>query len=59
MKKNRFNCEFDFDIGYLIKSPCRDCDRRKSFFPDCSRECLLLDRIQSILATTVSCTKKS
>jgi hypothetical protein len=57
VKKSRFRFRFDFEIGYLIKSPCRECDRRKNYFPTCSYECVLLDKIQTVLASSISSTK--
>ena len=42
---NNFECE----IGYLIRSPCRDCDTRKDL-PECIQDCELLAQIQTILA---------
>lgn len=44
---------FDFDIGYLIKSPCKDCIYQ-DFFPGCMDSCMLLDRIRTVLASSVS-----
>jgi len=52
-----FTYRFDFDVGYLVKSPCRDCDTRPQL-PRCSDNCEILDRIQAILAETVSCTSR-
>jgi hypothetical protein len=49
---------FDFEIGYLVKSPCKECLYRDSL-PKCSDECSLLDRIQVFLSRGVSCTGKS
>ena len=46
---------FDFDVGYLVKSPCRDCmDRIK--LPKCADNCALLDSIQTRLARGISTT---
>ncbi len=45
---------FDFEIGYLVKSPCKECVHRKSL-PKCSDECRLLERIQMMIARGVSC----
>ncbi|MFP4668783.1 MAG: hypothetical protein ACLFMN_08305 [Desulfobacterales bacterium] len=45
---------FDFEVGYLKKSPCRDCSRSREL-PDCAEQCSLLDRIQTMLAKGVSC----
>jgi hypothetical protein len=55
-EKKFYNYKFDFEIGYLIKSPCEGCDVRKNF-PDCIDECNDLDKIHSALAETVSCTR--
>ncbi len=56
---NRFKCRFDFEIGHLVKSPCRECDFRKTSFPLCSRDCIVLHKIQAVLSESVSCTKTS
>ena len=47
-------CEnsFDFDIGYLVKSPCRDCTTRDNL-PDCVQGCDILDKIQTVLADSI------
>jgi hypothetical protein len=47
-------CEnnFDFDIGYLVKSPCRDCTTRGNL-PDCIQGCDILDKIQTVLADSI------
>jgi len=47
--------KFDFEIGFLIKSPCKNCERRKQF-PACHDTCSILDGIRGILARGVSCT---
>lgn len=44
---------FDFEIGYLVKSPCRGCGRRVDF-PGCMDECAVLDRVQTHLAQGVA-----
>lgn len=46
---------FDFEIGYLAKSPCRECKHRQEL-PACSDDCALLDQIRIVLARGVSCT---
>lgn len=46
----------DFEIGYLVKSPCKGCPDRYRF-PACTAACDVLDRIQSVLAQTVSSTR--
>jgi hypothetical protein len=45
---NNYRHRFDFDIGYLVKSPCRGCIDRY-LFPDCMNSCILLDKIRSVL----------
>ncbi len=50
----RFRSRFDFEIGYLVKSPCKDCVHR-SEFPRCRENCEIIDRIHAVLAETVSC----
>ena len=43
---------FDFDIGYLVKSPCRDCVSREELH-NCVEGCETLDQIQTILADSI------
>lgn len=50
--------KFDFDIGYLIQSPCRDCSMVEQF-PDCFRTCLTLDRVQTLLSQGISSTRNA
>jgi hypothetical protein len=45
--------KFDFDIGYLIKSPCRGCVLHYHF-PKCMDSCRTLDRIQTHIAQGIS-----
>lgn len=47
---------FDFDIGYLVKSPCRDCEER-DLFPNCLDECSIIDRIHEVLSECVTSSK--
>ena len=47
---------FDFDIGYLVKSPCRECIDRY-LFPECMDSCLSLDKIRTVLANSISCSR--
>ena len=44
---------FDFDMGYLVKSPCKGCDSQKRF-PDCMEKCEILDHVQSVLSDSIS-----
>jgi hypothetical protein len=54
MKQSRaLTHKFDYDIGYLVKSPCRDCSSYAAF-PDCMDRCTLLDRVQSALSDSLS-----
>ncbi len=46
------NQNFDFDIGYLVKSPCRDCITRDTL-PNCIHDCKILDQIQTVLADSI------
>ena len=46
---------FDFEIGHLVKSPCREC-RDRPLLPQCAAGCSLLDRIQTRLARGISTT---
>ncbi len=48
--------QFDFDIGYLIKSPCKECDTIK-LFPECADACNILDEIHIVLSEAISCSK--
>ena len=45
--------KFDYDIGCLVKSPCRDCDTY-GMFPDCMDRCAILDRVQTALSDRLS-----
>ena len=55
--KKAYNYKYDFEIGYLVKSPCRKCEERKKF-PRCADNCSIIDRIHAVLAETVSCSKR-
>jgi len=54
--KNRVYRKLDFEIGHLVQSPCKGCDNRDNF-PGCAKTCSILNRIQLVLAETVSCTR--
>lgn len=58
MRSYTYTCHFDFEIGYLVKSPCRCCDH-KDELPQCAHGCRLLDRVRDVLADTVPCTRAS
>ena len=50
--------EFDFEIGDVKRSPCRDCPERFRF-PGCMTDCAALDHFQRVLARTVSCSRQN
>jgi hypothetical protein len=47
---------FDYDAGYLVKSPCRECELRDCI-PACIDSCHWLDGIQELLVDVISCRK--
>jgi hypothetical protein len=55
-RKPYFKRKFDFEIGHLIKSPCKDCFTRHQF-PRCIQACAILDSIQTHLAQGISSTR--
>ncbi len=56
--KKPFKYQYDFEIGYLIKSPCKTCIQKKTL-PKCAAQCNLLEKIQTILAEAVSCSRRN
>ena len=54
-QRNVIRHRLDFDVGYLVKSPCRECDREN--FPECIDDCKILDKIHTMLAGVISCTR--
>ena len=58
MTKKQFKHKYDFEIGYLVKSPCKTCVLRK-ILPECAPKCNLLDKIQTKLSEAVSCTRRT
>jgi hypothetical protein len=40
---------YDFDIGHLVKSPCRNCEKA-SCLPGCTSQCKILKEVQKILS---------
>jgi hypothetical protein len=46
--------KFDLDSGFITKSPCRSCPKIEQL-PKCSDNCCRLNRIQDLLAGTISC----
>ena len=58
MTKKIFQYKYDFEIGYLVKSPCKNCLQKKTF-PKCASKCILLDKIHTTLSEAVSCTRRT
>jgi hypothetical protein len=56
--KKNYKYRFDFEIGYLVKSPCRECEIRDAF-PGCMKDCVVLDRIHEVLSFGISCSKRA
>ncbi|MFH0729750.1 MAG: hypothetical protein V2B19_25835 [Pseudomonadota bacterium] len=52
-----YKFKFDFEVGYLVKSPCRKCPRLAEL-PQCADSCRILDGIHSVLSRIVSCTRR-
>jgi hypothetical protein len=46
----------DIDIGYITKSPCRECPI-KSRLPECSDCCETLSQLQELLVGSISCSQ--
>jgi len=46
----------DIDIGYITKSPCRECPI-KSSLPECSDRCEMLAQLQELLIGSISCSQ--
>jgi len=49
---------FDFEIGHLVKSPCKQCAMAGNL-PSCANQCEKLHAIQRILSRTMSCSNGS
>ncbi|MDJ0989094.1 MAG: hypothetical protein QNI85_03705 [Desulfobacterales bacterium] len=56
-KSLSYTCKFDFDIGYLVRSPCRSCSDIAKL-PTCSKACAQLERVQTLLADSIACTRR-
>lgn len=52
-----YRFQFDFDIGHLRKSPCRICTRQPEL-PRCATRCRVLDKLHSVLSTSISCARR-
>ncbi len=53
MKTHTNRDRFDFEIGYLTRSPCLTCEHQKNL-PGCHDDCAILDIIQTALARGIS-----
>ena len=53
-EKNIIENRFDIDIGYITKSPCRECSSNNRL-PECSSRCETLTQLQNLLAGSISC----
>lgn len=49
-----YQFRFDFDIGYLRKSPCRICANQPEL-PNCAESCQVLDKLHSVLSRSITC----
>ncbi len=54
---NYYRYRFDFEIGRLVNSPCKNCERQDEF-PKCADDCRTLDRIHTALVGAVSCSRR-
>jgi hypothetical protein len=52
-----YKFQFDFEVGYLVKSPCKKCPHLAEL-PKCADSCRILDGIHSVLSRIVSCTRR-
>lgn len=55
-RENIREYRLDIDIGYITKSPCRECPI-KSSLPECSSCCETLTQLQELLVGSISCSK--
>ena len=53
LDKSAENHSFDFNVGYLVKSPCKECVNHE-VFPSCMEDCEILEKIQSQLSDSMS-----
>jgi hypothetical protein len=45
---------FDFEVGYFVKSPCRECENHSRRFPSCLRRCDTLNKVQNMISHIIS-----
>lgn len=53
MSNNSILYLFDFEIGHLVRSPCKTCINLEDL-PTCFAGCDMLDKIQTILSQAIS-----
>ncbi len=53
-EKTACGYKLDSEIGYITKSPCRQC-AMKNNLPECSESCRTLLQLQKLLVGAVSC----
>ncbi len=58
LKNTNFKHRFDFEIGWLVKSPCKVCETRIDF-PECLDTCARLSEIHQILAESINCSQRA
>ena len=46
--------QFDFEVGTLAVSPCKQCQWRRCL-PKCASDCAVLAKVQTTLAGGVTC----
>lgn len=56
-KPHGYRHRFDFEMGTLVKSPCKGCEFRPDF-PRCMATCRMLDMIHTALKDSVSCSRR-
>lgn len=54
-RKKYHQRRLDYEIGHLVKSPCKGCLIRHRF-PGCIPDCDTLDRVQTRLSRSISST---
>lgn len=55
---SQYKYQFDFEIGYLVNSPCKRCCQQADL-PACADDCRILDSIHTVLSTSVSCNRRA
>lgn len=52
-----YKFQYDFEVGYLVRSPCKKCAHQAEL-PLCADNCGILDGIHTVLSRVVSCTRR-